>query len=201
VMNPQLHSTEAGEDGSAIKKMIAAGGGVPMHFLAEPEGSTRTTAEAAGGPTFRHYQQRQVFFKWLIQDLAQIVVRRRAMLDRHISVKSDIEVQAPDISSRDNAALAVAAGQIVTAISQIHDQGLIPDDELLRLAYTFAGETVDVEEILARSPRVPQQPVGAHGGAPGTGAPTAGAGGAGSPKNQYNVSQSTGEVTIPAEKQ
>jgi hypothetical protein len=28
--------------------MIAAGAGIPMHFLAEPEGATRTTAEAAG---------------------------------------------------------------------------------------------------------------------------------------------------------
>lgn len=62
VLNPELASFEAAEDGLAIKKMIAVGSGNPLHFLAEPESATRTTAEAAGGPTFRHYEQRQKFF-------------------------------------------------------------------------------------------------------------------------------------------
>ena len=72
ILNPQLDSFDANADGLALKKMIAAGAGVPLHFLAEPESSTRTTAEAAGGPTYRHYQQRQVFFLWLLRDLARI---------------------------------------------------------------------------------------------------------------------------------
>ena len=37
VLNPQLDSTDANADGLALKKMIAAGAGVPLHFLAEPE--------------------------------------------------------------------------------------------------------------------------------------------------------------------
>jgi hypothetical protein len=158
ILNPQLDSTDANTDGLALKKMIAAGAGVPLHFLAEPESSTRTTAEAAGGPTFRHYQQRQVFFLWLLRDLARLAIRRRALVDRHISVKADLEAQAPDISGRDNAALAVAATQIAAAFAQLHDRGLIPDDELVRMIYIFAGETVDVDEILSRAPRKPQTP-------------------------------------------
>ncbi|MEP7358603.1 MAG: hypothetical protein ABI847_15245, partial [Anaerolineales bacterium] len=77
VLHPQLDSFEAGEDGLALKKMLAAGSGNPMHFLAEPESSTRTTAEAAGGPTFRHYEQRQQFFLWLLADVARVCVARR----------------------------------------------------------------------------------------------------------------------------
>ena len=69
VLSPKLESSDAGADGLALKKMIASGAGVPMHFLAEPEGSTRTTAEAAGGPTFRHFEQRQNYFIWLVADL------------------------------------------------------------------------------------------------------------------------------------
>jgi hypothetical protein len=48
VISPKLEADEAGADGLALKKMVAAGAGVPLHFLAEPESSTRTTAEAAG---------------------------------------------------------------------------------------------------------------------------------------------------------
>ncbi len=39
VLSPELSSFEAGEDGLALKKMIAVGAGVPTHFLAEPESS------------------------------------------------------------------------------------------------------------------------------------------------------------------
>ena len=48
VINPTLASFEASEDGLALKKMIAAGSGNPLHFLAEPESATRTTAESVG---------------------------------------------------------------------------------------------------------------------------------------------------------
>ena len=106
-----------------------------------------------------NYQQRQVFFLWLLKDVATIAVRRRAQVDRHLDVGAQhaapIEAQAPDISSRDNAALAVASGQIVSAFVQLHDKGLIPDDELIRLAYQFAGETVDVQEIIDRASKTP----------------------------------------------
>ncbi len=71
MLNPELESGDAATDGLALKKMIAAGAGVPLHFLAEPESATRTTAEAAGGPTFRRFEQRQQFFLWMLGDLAQ----------------------------------------------------------------------------------------------------------------------------------
>ena len=65
--------------------MIATGAGVPMHFLAEPEGSTRTTAEQSGGPTFRHYDRRQLFFRWIMADLGRFAI--------HTSRKRMIELQ------------------------------------------------------------------------------------------------------------
>ena len=72
VIQPELNGRDAGEDGLALKKMISAGSGNPLHFLAEPESATRTTAEAAGGPTFRHYEQRQNYFLWLLGDVVRV---------------------------------------------------------------------------------------------------------------------------------
>lgn len=90
VLHPKLDSFEANQDGLAIKKQIAAGSGNPLHFLAEPESSTRTTAEQAGGPTFRHYEQRQIYFLWCVKDICEIVARRRAQVDRQVSANSKI---------------------------------------------------------------------------------------------------------------
>lgn len=155
VLAPQLASFEANEDGLALKKMIAVGSGNPMHFLAEPEGATRTTAESAGGPTFRRYQQRQLYFLWMIEDLARVVLRRRRLVDRTIAANPQLKVTGTDISSRDNSALATAASTVIGAFAALRDRGLIDDAEFLRIAYRFAGEVADVEELLERAAAAP----------------------------------------------
>ncbi len=153
VLQPRLDSFEAKEDGFAVKKMIAAGAGIPMHFLAEPESSTRTTAEQSGGPTFRHFGRRQDFFIWMLRDIAQIAVRRRAAIDPKVGAArgsdATIEVAGTDISVRDNSSLADAATKIVAAFKELRDRGLITDEELLRVSYRFAGEIVDVPALLS----------------------------------------------------
>jgi hypothetical protein len=150
VLNPQLESHEAGEDGLALKKMLAAGAGLPLHFLSEPEGSNRSTAESAGGPTYRHFEQRQEFFTWLVADLARAAVRRRALVDGRVRAGARIQVNGADLNARDNQALAAALSTAVSALAQLRDRRLIDDAELLRLAYRFGGEVADVEALLAR---------------------------------------------------
>jgi len=162
-LSPKLESSDANEDGLAIKKMIAAGAGIPLHFLAEPESATRTTAESAGGPTFRHYEQRQEFVLWMLRDLLQAVTARAARGGRPVDPNADIDLRGTDISARDNSELAGAAAEIVTAFSGLHARGLIDDAELLRLAYRFAGEVADIPELLHRAvdnpPKTVENPV------------------------------------------
>lgn len=163
VLNPELDSADAAADGLALKKMIASGSGLPLHFLAEPESATRTTAESAGGPTFRRFEQRQVFFLWLLRDLAHMVVRRRAMVQREVDAPADIQVRGADISGRDNASLSVSAATIAGAMKDLRDRGLIDDAELLRIVYKFAGEVVDVEDLLHAGQRAPSRRPGETG--------------------------------------
>ncbi len=150
VISPKLESHEAGEDGLALKKMIAAGSGLPLHFLSEPEGSNRSTADSAGGPTYRHFEQRQEFFTWLVSDLTQVVLNRRAKVDGKIKPKAKIQVVGADLSARDNAALAVAMSTVVGALGDLRNRQAIDDAEMLRMAYRFAGEVVDVENLIRR---------------------------------------------------
>jgi hypothetical protein len=150
VLYPNLASFEAAEDGLSLKKMVAVGAGLPMHFLAEPESATRTTAEASGGPTFRHLQQRQIFFMWMIEDIVRATLRRRRYFDRQINPDGDIEITGADLSARDNAALASAAATVAAAFLPLYERGLIDDSEILRVIYSFSGEVVDIEELLRK---------------------------------------------------
>src|SRR5262249_36913083 len=156
IVEPRLASGDANEDGLALKKMISAGSGNPLHFLAEPESATRTTAEAAGGPTFRHYEQRQNYFLWLLADVIQVVLNRRALVDTRSEPDQRVRADQPptltgsDISARDNASLAQAAALIANAFTNLRDRQVIDDPELLRMIYKFAGETTDIQALLRR---------------------------------------------------
>ncbi len=155
VISPKLESRDAATDGMALKKMIASGTGIPMHFLAEPESSTRTTAEAAGGPTYRRLLQRQGYFFWLLQDILTVVLNRKATIDESLKSKDKINpyqitISGTDINTGDNITLAMAAGNILNVLTTTRDRNLIDDSEFLRLLYKFTGESIDVEEMLKR---------------------------------------------------
>ena len=147
---PKLESADANADGLALKKMIASGAGVPLHFLAEPESATRTTAEAAGGPTYRHFEQRQRFFLWLLGDVLRAALNRRALVDGRIDPRARVDVHGADLSSRDNVALAMAANHISAVLTELRDRSLIDDAEMLRVAYRFFGEVPDIAALLER---------------------------------------------------
>ena len=148
VITPKLEALDANTDGLTIKKLIASGVGIPLHFLAEPEGSNRTTAESAGGPTFRRFEQRQQFFMWLIADLLEVVTTRRSMVDPSVRPDREIKISGADISSRDNVAHSIAAVNVMNALERLYDMGLISQREVLRMLYRFAGEGVDIDEVM-----------------------------------------------------
>ena len=60
---------------------------------------------------------------------------------RRIRDTAKIEIISADASERDNAGLALATGQIVSAIGEMYDRKLLDESEYIRLVYRFAGET------------------------------------------------------------
>jgi len=140
VIAPKLEALDASSDGLAIKKMIAAGVGLPLHFLAEPESSTKTTAEASGNPSYRRFAERQRAMCWILQDLLRVVVERRAYFDLGVDPTAAITVSGGDISARDNAELADAGQKAAAIASELHEKGMISSEEMLRLVYRFMGE-------------------------------------------------------------
>lgn len=143
IIAAQLDSADASIDGLAMKKTLAAGAGIPLHYLAEPESSTRTTAEAAGTPTFRGLERTQKQFLDMLQDIAEIAIAYKKQFDRRINVNAEVEIVCPDITERDNATLSLGASRIYTPLADLFDRELIDSQEMLRLFYRMSGETLD----------------------------------------------------------
>jgi hypothetical protein len=102
----------------------------------------------------------------MLGDVIRICVRRRKFYDRLVKVGEKIKVTGTDISARDNAALAAAATTIIGGFAALRDRGLIDDRELMRMAYRFAGEVVDLEDLLKRGSEAPPTIVPADGKPP-----------------------------------
>lgn len=147
VINPQLDSSDANTDILAIKKFIAAGVNFPLHWLAEPESSTRTTAEAAGTPSFRNLEAMQADFYQMLERLIRTALEVRRRYDPAIRPEARIEIHGPDITERDNSSLALAVNRVYPAIADLYERGIIDAQELARLTYRMAAETIDPDKL------------------------------------------------------
>ena len=63
-------------------------------------------------------------------------------------MKLSYEVQ--DLTKDDNEKLANAGKTIVEALAVMKEQGWVDDETAMRIAYRFAGELVDVNEMMRR---------------------------------------------------
>jgi hypothetical protein len=157
---PTLDARDAEKDGLAIKRMIAIGFQAPMHYLAEPEGSTRTTAEAAGTPTFKRFKSRQ---KFIVKALKRVLDVSWEIYSPSKNENVSFEIGVPDITERDNAQLALGVQRIVTAFMPLYNARIVSYDEFIRLVYRFLAETpptasLDPDEIIAGIPNTPAAP-------------------------------------------
>ena len=156
---PNLQARDASPDGRAIRYMVGAGAGVPLHMLGEGENTNLATATAMQNPTFRQYARRQRYFCFLLRDLVVVAYEHWRTLHRRYraATREMITATTPEISKDDNAALATAGREIVQMLATLRDElrtaNIEPTDELNRrtveLAFRFAGEILTTDEINA----------------------------------------------------
>jgi hypothetical protein len=149
-VQPKIEAEDVKDDGKALRLMVAAGAGIPLHFLAEGETATRATAREMTGPTVRHYEHRQMFFCDLLLDVIEKAVYRAQVAGRLRSPRGGLRLSyvVADLREEDNLQTAQAAKEIVEYLAVMKDRGWITDRKAMELAYKFAGEVVDVEALL-----------------------------------------------------
>ena len=99
VVHPDLASDDANEDGLAIKKMIAAGAGIPVSFLAEPGSSSKAETGGMEDSACRNFRQRQQTLMWITETVLRHVTARAALVRRGIDRDCEIHVYGDDIVS------------------------------------------------------------------------------------------------------
>jgi hypothetical protein len=140
VLSPRLESNDANQDGLALKKMIAAGAGIPLHFLAEPESENKASAESSGESTYRHFEQRQQFMIQLIQRVLRQVLLRAAATRPALNAEARIQVFGDDISVSDNLNNARATFYMAQSLEKLSAAGILPLEQCHRIAANLFGD-------------------------------------------------------------
>ena len=98
VLQPNLDSSDANEDGFAVKKLIAAGVGIPVSFLAETAGTSKAENGGMEDSACRNFRQRQQMLLYLTETVLRHVLARAALVRREIDPACEIHVFADDIA-------------------------------------------------------------------------------------------------------
>lgn len=85
-VQPHIGADDVQADGKALRLMIAAGAGVPLHYLAEGESANRSTAREMGIATLRHFVHRQLVFRQIVEDVVRQAARRAGLPDMDVTV-------------------------------------------------------------------------------------------------------------------
>jgi hypothetical protein len=172
MQTPNLQGRDAASDGRQLRYMIGAGSGIPLHMLGEGENTNLATAQAMQGPVMRQYRRRQLYFCHILKDITVTAYNHWIEFpaaSRKRATHEMLKANAPEIDEEDNAALAVAARDIVAMLAALRNElrlsGIEPPEALnqktMELAFRFAGEILTPDEIkalLAGKPYTPPQP-------------------------------------------
>jgi len=166
-VSPDLKGFDSQFDMRAIRQMIDAGSGLPPHWRGEATDASLATAQAMEHSASRHLRRRQLYLRFVVQDLAFVAYARAAELGktRARANRDLIAVNMTDIDRQDNRDLAQASRTIANALSILNAE-LIGKPDLpptsptlkrliLSLVMRFAGEPLDgstVDKILAELP-------------------------------------------------
>ena len=105
-VQPSIGADDAEADGHALRMMIAAGAGIPLHWLAEPEGANRATATEMREPIIRRIEARRTLFLRAVQTIIAAAIAREGKPGQPALRYTDANILTPTTTSTQDPANA-----------------------------------------------------------------------------------------------
>jgi len=140
-VQPQIGADDVKDDGRAIRLLIAAGAGVPEHYLSEGGNANRATAAEMGLPAIKRFQRRQEILRDLLRRVVERVLDEQARVGR-IGPRADrsFAVEFDELGDARPGELGAALGGFTGALATAADRGWVTPQEARRLWWRFAGD-------------------------------------------------------------
>ena len=138
-VRPEIGAAESEADGLALRLMIAAGSGFPLHFLGEGAETNLATATAMAAPALRRLERRQAYFGWVIVDLARECLRRSGRFGDAGEGEVALRAEFAELSAADNERVAGAAAAAAGALRTAQEMGWLGREEARDAFGRFVG--------------------------------------------------------------
>ena len=148
-VKPALNASAAADDGMAIRLMIAAGSGFPLHFMGEAENANLATATAMEGPALRRLERRQLQVAAILSDIATECMRRANHDDK-------VRAEYAYLRTDDTSQIATATKTIAEALVIAREAGWVTDKEARDLFTRFLGEQASGQTLASDDPSAPK---------------------------------------------
>jgi hypothetical protein len=158
---PQLGSHETAKEAETIMQHIAAGSGIPSHWLSAAADVNRATATEMGAPTLRHLARRQRYYLDCLKQITRYVVERAVdagvIADDEfgrVKIHDDqdretektevpwklVQLQAPEISPRESTRLGSVLTQVSNGLAVAEEHGWFGKDTSRRILAGFLAQ-------------------------------------------------------------
>lgn len=140
-VQPMIGAGDVRDDGRAMRLMIAAGAGIPEHYLAEGGNANRATAKEMGLPAIKRMQRRQEYVRQMLERIVRRVVAEARAAGR-LGERRDLSlaVQFEELSPSTLDEQALAAKTFADALALAEERGWCTTEQARRVWWRFAGD-------------------------------------------------------------
>ncbi len=143
-VTPDLKAQDSSENARLFRNHVMGGATLPEHWYGGGGDVNRNTASEMGEPTFKIFTMRQTYLRHILHCIAVYVIRQWELAhnhrepDMHDDIYS-IEVQFPEMVSRDTTKYATALQQVTVAGGLLVSNGFMTREKVLQIVEKISG--------------------------------------------------------------
>ena len=151
---PDLQAADTSQSARLLRNHVLGGSTTPEHWFGGGGDVNRAAASEMGEPTFKIYSGRQNFLRLMLEEIGRFVLWKSARGGERPDWAADkwqVTAVFPELVNRDITKFAAAMGQVVQAVIQMIDAGLLTQETALKLVADVAqrfGQDFDAKTEL-----------------------------------------------------
>ena len=158
-ITPDLKASDGAEAARLFRNHILGGQTMPEHWYGGGGSVNRATGESMAEPTLKMLSMRQSFVGYMLLEVARYTVRQREMATSRkepdmFDPVFGIDVQWPEMSTKDTTKYAAAFQQVVVGCGLALDRGLLSKETALMIMDSVSarlGVTFDADSELVKA--------------------------------------------------
>jgi hypothetical protein len=159
---PDLKATDFTSGFDMAKGYIMGSAGRPSSWFGEGGKAYQTEADQFGQVPIKDLDERQLYVKYILQEIIQFVVDQAVIAGRLPAEKRDVPViiNMPEISKKDTAKITNAIPQIATALTMAENSKWIRKETATKIFAAVAGQMgveIDVEAEIEGAGKMPPE--------------------------------------------